>query len=58
VEQIFQLDGKTTVEATRSVSADGQTLTIDTGGTLPATGQKFRNLIIYVSAAPAAGIIC
>ena len=35
VEQTFQLDGKTTVQATRTVSLDGQTLTIDTGGTLP-----------------------
>ena len=47
VRQVFQLDGKTTVEATRTVSPDGRRLTIDTGGTLPTTGQVFRNLIVY-----------
>ena len=35
VKQVFQLDGATTVVATRTVSADGQRLTIDTGGPLP-----------------------
>ena len=47
VRQVFQLDGKTTVEATRTVSADGRRLTIDTAGALPSTGNAFRNLIIY-----------
>jgi len=59
VRQVFQLDGRTTVEATRTVSADGQRLTIDTAGTIPSSGKAFRNLIIYervadpVAAAPA-----
>ena len=47
VRQVFQLDGKTTVDATRTVSPDGQRLIIDTGGTLPTTGKAFRNLISY-----------
>ena len=46
VKQVFQLDGVTTVVATRTVSADGQRLTIDTGGTLPS-GKEFRNIIVY-----------
>ena len=47
VRQVFKLDGKTTVEATRTVSPDGKRLTIDSAGTIPSTGKDFRNLIIY-----------
>ncbi len=47
VRQIFKLDGKTTVEATRTVSPDGNRLTIDTVGTISSTSKDFRNLIIY-----------
>lgn len=46
VDQVFQLDGKVTVEATRTISADGKRMTIDSRGTLPS-GKKFRNLLLY-----------
>jgi hypothetical protein len=46
VDQVFQLDGKVTVEATRTISPDGKRMTIDSRGTLPS-GKRFRNLLIY-----------
>jgi len=46
VDQVFQLDGKVTVEATRTISPDGKRMTIDSRGALPS-GKKFRNLLIY-----------
>jgi Tol biopolymer transport system component len=46
VDQVFQLDGKVTVEASRKISPDGKRMTIDSRGTLPS-GKKFRNLLIY-----------
>jgi Tol biopolymer transport system component len=46
VDQVFQLDGKVTVEATRTISPDGKRMTIDSHGALPS-GKRFRNLLIY-----------
>jgi hypothetical protein len=46
VEQTFALKGKVTVNATREISKDGQTMTIDSRGTKP-DGTKFRNLLVY-----------
>lgn len=46
VEQTFTLQGKVTVEATRTVSDQGQTMTIVARGAR-ADGTKFRNVLVY-----------
>lgn len=46
VDQVFRKDGVVTVKATRTISADGKRMTIDSRGTLP-TGKRFRNLLVY-----------
>jgi hypothetical protein len=46
VEQTFFLDGKVTVRASRTISADGKSMTIDSRGQKP-DGSKFRNLLVY-----------
>jgi hypothetical protein len=46
VEQTFTLQGKVTVEATRTIAADGRTMTIVARGK-NEDGRPFRNVLIY-----------
>ncbi len=46
VEQTFRLKGEVTVRATRTISADGNQMTIIATGTNP-DGKKFRNVLVY-----------
>ncbi|MCX6594192.1 MAG: hypothetical protein NTZ56_21975 [Acidobacteria bacterium] len=46
VEQTFRLKGEVTVNATRTISADGNQMTIIATGTNP-DGKKFRNVLVY-----------
>jgi hypothetical protein len=46
VEQTFTLQGKVTVRATRTISKDGKTMTIDSRGERK-DGTKFKNLLVY-----------
>ncbi len=46
VQQTFTLGGKITVEATRTVSRDGRSMTILARGTNP-DGKRFRNVLVY-----------
>ncbi|MDX2181884.1 MAG: hypothetical protein SFV18_19985 [Bryobacteraceae bacterium] len=46
VEQTFRLKGEVTVRATRTISADGQRMTIVARGTNP-DGKKFVNTLVY-----------
>jgi hypothetical protein len=46
VEQTFTLQGNVTVRATRTISKDGKTMTIDSRGERK-DGTKFKNLLVY-----------
>ena len=46
-ETVYKKDGKVTLTNTRTVSADGKTLTVTQTGTNPQ-GQKVNNVIVYV----------
>lgn len=46
VEQTFRLKGEVTVQATRTISGDGNQMTIIATGANP-DGKKFRNMLVY-----------
>jgi len=46
VEQVFTLQRTVTVRATRTISKDGKTMTIDSRGERK-DGTKFKNLLVY-----------
>jgi hypothetical protein len=46
VEQIFTLKGKPTVKAIRTISKDGNKMTIDSRGSR-ADGTRFKNILVY-----------
>lgn len=46
VEQTFTLQGKVTVRATRTISKDGKTMTIDSRG-VRKDGTPFKNILVY-----------
>lgn len=46
VEQTFTLQGKVTVRATRTISKDGKTMTIDSRGARK-DGTLFKNILVY-----------